>query len=627
VNSFSACVSHSSACVFSPWETFSWFGESKDFKGGAVAVGDTQGDVKKMRQTAYLTRQIIPYIGNKRKLLPLIHQALQHVFPEGFGEKRFLDPFAGSGVVSRFAKYLGFEVYSNDWELYSYLSCYAYLTLNPVDLDTMYAAWDGVDGILKHMNSLPAPSPQNEFIARYYSPRDDAKADYRKERLFYTRENGLIIDRIRSEIERLYPFPMAPHVPRKARSAPHGEDGWADRTAYSEKALLLALLIHAAATHTNTSGVFKAFHKGFGGFSGDALNRILKPIVLTPPPLWDSPYPQHVFRMDAAELLRRLSGCEFDVAYLDPPYNQHQYGSNYHMLNTIALWDLLSPGDRETGGKAGIRRDWVLTRSDYCYRDSAVRAFSSLLKELRARYIFVSYSTEGIIPFDMLIDICTRSGKVSLFTDEYVKYRGGRQSIHRLNHNVEFVILIDTSRRTVQSDLDAIDGRLLERQLNLQSRRMYVRSRIKDHFLVHEESEAVGFEAYGVTTWIDTHGFVLLKHGDLSDSMNRLPFQEGRRRKAKEKLLSALRQCQCRDRLEELQQLLLVLEESRDDAAVFTAPIPGLLRKIAHKKYRKAFFDSLGAIRELQRKHPHLFQRIAQKVDDVELLAKKRFVE
>jgi adenine-specific DNA-methyltransferase len=596
-----------------------------------MAACDQQGDAKCLRQTAYLTKQLIPYIGNKRKLLPLIHHALQHVFPEGFEGKSFFDPFAGSGAVSRFAKYLGFEVFSNDWELYSYLSCYAYLKINPADLECMYETWHGVEGVLDHLNHLPAPSPENEFIARYYCPRDDAFADYRKERLFYTRANGLIIDKIRHEIETLYPFSLTPSaLPTASASFPSegagpGGTGHVEQTAYREKALLLALLIHGAATHTNTSGVFKAFHKGFGGFSGDALHRILKPIVLTRPPLWDSPHPQHVFRMDAAELLEQLSGYEFDVAYLDPPYNQHQYGSNYHMLNTVALWDLLSPGDRETGGKAGIRRDWILTRSDYCYRGTAARAFSSLLKGLRARYVFVSYSTEGIIPFNELMELCTKSGKVRLFTDEYVKYRGGRQSIHRLNHNVEFVILIDTSRRTSQSDLAAIDERLTERQLNLQSRRMYVRSRIKEHFSVHEEREAVGFEVYGVTLWIDTHGYVMLKESDLNDSINRLPLAADRRRKAKEKLLFTLQQCQCKDRVEELQQLLLVLEESRDDAAVFAAPIPGLLRKIAHRKYRKTFVESLNAIKVLQVKNPHPFTRIARKIDDVEMLAEKRF--
>jgi adenine-specific DNA-methyltransferase len=606
-------------------------------------VSDSLFDVEKLRREDYLSRQIIPYIGNKRKLLPLIHRAMEQVFPHGFSDKTFLDPFAGSGIVSRFAKYLGFEVFSNDWELYSYLSCYAFLKINLTDLGDMFAAWGGLDGMLDHLNSLPPPPSEREFIARYYSPRDDALADYRKERLFYTRENGLIIDKIRNEIERIYPFTIRPDFERGASVQSSGADDAVatapiaapidgandckedEQAAYSEKALLLALLIHGAATHTNTSGVFKAYHKGFGGFSRDALSRILKPIFLLRPPLWDSHRPQHVCMMNAAVLLEHLGDREFDIAYLDPPYNQHQYGSNYHLLNTIALWDRVSPGDRETGGKAGIRKDWVLTRSDYCYRDSAVYAFTALLKKLKARYIFISYSTEGIISFDVLMKLCAEKGKVELFTDEYVKYRGGRQSIHRLNHNVEFVIIIDTARRTVQSDFEEINEQLTGRRLNLQTKRRYVKELLEESFTMDEKGEAVGFVVEGRTVWIETQGFFALKENDLCRLIDRCAFPVNKRREAKERLLDALQRCQCRDRVEELQQLLMLLREHREDGAPFAAAVPGLLRKLAHKKYKQVFMESLETVRVLQWDYPQLFSRIAGKIDEVEELAQKRF--
>ena len=30
---------------------------------------------------------------------------------------------------------------------------------------------------------------------------------------------------------------------------------------------------------------------------------------------------------------------EFDLAYLDPPYNQHRYEANYHIWETLVAWD------------------------------------------------------------------------------------------------------------------------------------------------------------------------------------------------------------------------------------------------------------------------------------------------
>ena len=112
--------------------------------------------------------------------------------------------------------------------------------------------------------------------------------------------------------------------------------------------------------------MFKAYHKGFGGHGKDALSRILAPIVLPFPRLPSSLSPAKVYSMDANRLVRELPPV--DIAYLDPPYNQHQYGSNYHILNTIALWDRIpAPLALNARGelleKAAIRKDWVNTRS------------------------------------------------------------------------------------------------------------------------------------------------------------------------------------------------------------------------------------------------------------------------
>ena len=66
--------------------------------------------------TEYIFSQLIPYLGNKRKLLPLIGQAMAQT---GVTGGLFVDFFAGSGVVARFAKRAGFQVVANDWEPYA----------------------------------------------------------------------------------------------------------------------------------------------------------------------------------------------------------------------------------------------------------------------------------------------------------------------------------------------------------------------------------------------------------------------------------------------------------------------------------------------------------------------------
>jgi adenine-specific DNA-methyltransferase len=350
-------------------------------------------------QAPYLEKQLIAYIGNKRRLLPLIGAALRRC--PGTGEMGqaplFVDFFAGSGSVARLAKLLGFRVIANDWEQYSALLNRAFLTHGRSELAGMYPERGGIEKVLTLLNTLPPPAPTERYISEYYCPRDTATADPDRERLYYTRENGERIDAIRAWIEREYPGEQ--EEPRRRK----------------EKELLLGLLLYEAATHANTSGVFKAYHRGFGGRAGDALGRIMGPVALEYPELIDGE--AEVASLDAAVLARQLAaaGRRALVAYLDPPYNQHQYGSNYHLLNTIAKNDrpalsreIVRNGKKvETGG---IRRDWGTTRSEYCYRKSATASFAALVAAIDARFLLVSYSTEGIIPFREMLDMLGSGG-------------------------------------------------------------------------------------------------------------------------------------------------------------------------------------------------------------------------
>ncbi len=325
----------------------------------------------------YLTEQLIAYIGNKRALLPFLHGVLSGLVEEP-SRAAFLDPFAGSGAVSRLARMMGFRVHANDWEPYSLVINSCHLGVGKSELQSLFGDRGGLGALLAELNDLPA-LPSEEYISRHYAPRATATADWRTERLFYTRENALAIDALRERIERLRP----------------GEP--AEPRARSEKHVLLASLLYQAATHTNTSGVFKACHKGFGGHGRDALTRILAPIRLQAPVLVDAPAPSTMDCMDAASFLRARPG---DICYLDPPYAGHQYGSNYFMLNTIALWDKPPVSDeRGPDGrfrqKAGIRPDWTRTRSAFCYRSTALPAMKEIVEAADCRWLVVSYSNEG----------------------------------------------------------------------------------------------------------------------------------------------------------------------------------------------------------------------------------------
>jgi adenine-specific DNA-methyltransferase len=150
------------------------------------------------------------------------------------------------------------------------------------------------------------------FISEMYSPKDDKNMKL-GERVFYTTRNAKYIDTVRKELS-LIPKPY--------------------------QTLLLAPLLYEASVKNNTSGVFKGFYKNsatkvgqFGGNGKNALTRIMSDITLSMPVLSERNCTYKVFQQDANELVKSLP--HVDLAYLDPPYNQHPYSSNYFMLNLI----------------------------------------------------------------------------------------------------------------------------------------------------------------------------------------------------------------------------------------------------------------------------------------------------
>lgn len=371
----------------------------------------------------YVFHQLIPYIGNKRKLLPLIGQAID---ASGIGPGAdFVDLFAGSGVVGRYAKMRGFRVTSNDWEPYAEQINRCYIGLNAAP------HIDGVDyaAAVERLNGLPS---RVDWVTGHLCPDDDEAFDMGRDRLFYMRKNGMRIDAIREEIAMM------------RASGAIDADGMA---------ALLAPLLYQCCYTSNTSGVFKGFHAGWGGSNGTARYRICSDLRLEPARLLDNGLVNRVTRLDAARFAADVGG-PFDFVYVDPPYNQHPYGSNYHVLNSVALWDkpAVPPKISGRGDKSAIRHDWRSERrSAYTSTRTAPDAFRALLDGLPARWIALSYSTDGNMPLERLIEACCERGATRAFVQPYKRYRVSAQRFSAKPVNAEFVLLIDGARRETQS--------------------------------------------------------------------------------------------------------------------------------------------------------------------------------
>jgi adenine-specific DNA-methyltransferase len=519
----------------------------------------------------YLTEQLIAYIGNKRALLPFLHQELSRLADGGSGLV-FCDPFAGSGAVSRLARLMGFTVLCNDWERYCLAINGCHLGVAAEELPRLFPG-RGLAAVLEELNALPPPPAEHAYISRHFAPRDTSAADWRTERLFYTAENAALIDSMRARIEELYPG--MPGDERKAR----------------EKLVLLGPLLYEAATHTNTSGVFKACHKGFGGHGGDALGRILGRIRLRPPVLADSPFPSRVYCEDGEGF---VSAHPAHICYLDPPYAAHQYGSNYFMLTTIAEWDR-PPVSSERGPdgrfreKAGIRADWVRTRSAFCSRLTAPAAFRSLARAADCRWLCVSYSDEGILSPEELADILAETGSLSVRATTHVKYPGGRQSNTRTARTVELLLVVDRRSRTGGRARGRAGRALLDARLARLMAGAFHPGRIHRCF----STSGPAIAAPGP----ETPRVLLPMH----DFHRFSPAAEPRgltlaRAQALER---GLRDCLVTDRQEEIRVLLDLLRTARreDQEKRWKGEVLRCLRKLAHRKHRHAFEQSMRAVR------------------------------
>ncbi len=173
----------------------------------------------------------------------------------------------------------------------------------------------------------------------------------------------------------------------------------------------------------------------FGGSSADALTRIRGEIRLSVPVLSRYECTSSVHQADTNELVRSVAG--FDLAYFDPPYNQHPYGSNYFMLNLLVNY--IEPC--ETSQVSGIPTDW--RRSRYNVRAPSAPSLRDLLSQTDASFVLLSYNDEGFIPIDDMRNMLESVGAVEELAIRYSTFKGSRNLRNRSAHVTEHLFLVD----------------------------------------------------------------------------------------------------------------------------------------------------------------------------------------
>lgn len=310
---------------------------------------------------------MIKYLGSKRKLVPHIESVVRELGPVTTA----LDAFAGTTRVSQALKRLGIRVHANDLASYTeaLAGCYVVADADAVDEPR-------IRGKLDHLAALPG-------IDGYVTETFCRRARYFQE------HNGRRIDAIRAELDSIADGPV-------------------------ERAILLTSLLEAADRVDSTTGVQMAYLKQWA-------TRSFKELELRMPLLL--PGTGTASCRDANELARAAGPV--DLAYLDPPYNQHAYRGNYHVWETIALGD-----EPEAYGVAMKRSDCREVKSDYNSRRRAWPALADLVRTIDARWLLLSFSDEGFIPVEDLRELLAERGEVAELQVAHDRYVGARIGIH-----------------------------------------------------------------------------------------------------------------------------------------------------------------------------------------------------
>jgi adenine-specific DNA-methyltransferase len=339
---------------------------------------------------------MIKYIGSKRTLVPLIRRIAARL-----PVQTACDLFAGTTRVGQALRSLGLVVRSNDLATYSAMLGQAYIAAGgSVDRERLTE-------ILRELSAL-------EGRDGYFTESFCRRARY------FQPHNGRRIDAIREAI-----------------------DDYA--LSEVERGIVLTSLLEAADRVDSTTGLQMAYLKAWAPRSSDALELRLPAPVAGPEGT--------VSRLDANVLAGRL---DVDFVYVDPPYNQHSYFSNYHVWETLVRWD--AP---EGYGVANKRIDCRETKSRYNSRRQAPAALAELFGALRAPWLLVSVNDEGFHGAQELRELLVEHGHVGRIDVQSKRYVGAQIGIYNLAgekvgsvsrlRNREHLFLVGPDRALVES--------------------------------------------------------------------------------------------------------------------------------------------------------------------------------
>lgn len=307
---------------------------------------------------------MIKYIGSKRLLVSRIADIVNS-FPD---VTEVTDVFSGTSRVGMELKKSGYRVRANDHNHYAHMLGCCHVA---ADADR----WtEPAQALLTELQAAPSV---DDWFTRIYC----------RESRFFHPDNGVRIEGIRVALENME----------------------LDDTL---RAIAMVALMEAADRVDSTTGVQMAYLKKWAP-------RALKPLTLRLPLLL--PGEGAATRLDAAD----AAALPADLIYMDPPYNQHSYHSNYHIWETLTRWD--SP---EVYGVARKRIDCREKKNPFNSKRKITEAMARVIEACNAPFLVVSFNNEGFLPRESIEEMLKKKGTVEVFSLDHPRYVGSRIGIY-----------------------------------------------------------------------------------------------------------------------------------------------------------------------------------------------------
>jgi adenine-specific DNA-methyltransferase len=313
---------------------------------------------------------MIKYLGSKRTLLPTIIEIFQRLAPAG----TVVDLFSGTSRVGHAAKAVGYRVISNDLNAYAEQLAQCYVVADREDCA------DGAIKIIAELNQIRGR-------AGYFTETFCEKSR------FFQPKNGERVDAIRERIDELN---LEPEL----------------------RAVILVSLMEAADRVDSTTGIQMAYLKQWAARSNNDLNLRL-PNILNRAASGKG----EAYQADALDIVGNLDG---DICYIDPPYNQHNYLGNYHIWESLVLWD-----KPEVYGVACKRVDVRERSSAFNRKREAESAMHRIISSAKCPHLVISFSDEGYLTRQQIEKmLLERDADLVVIEKDFKRYVGAQIGIH-----------------------------------------------------------------------------------------------------------------------------------------------------------------------------------------------------